>query len=390
MRKLGRVVSLLGILVLVGSLSVAHGAPSRVTLSDPIAYHGGPVVHDPTVYNIYWLPPGYHLDESGDDQGYQQRVEQFLRDLGGTPYYNILTQYSTDASNHLVKNGPIDNQLTFGGSYTDTRGYVHAGTFSDPLPQQEAENEIRAVADAQGWPHNLNTIFILFTGYGVPICVQGTHQCSGTPFNSSDYQLFCYPHHSILPDDYQYKDGDQPYLYVMMHNTSDQCGRISDPAASADPLNGIIWSLSEELFESISDPVRSKGWTDSKPGSSANEITDVCWQNGLGQQATVDLHGHLYIVNAQWSALDNTCVTGSSHPPPMPLPTDTPTLTLVPTSTPTNTPLPTATPTSVPTATPSATPTSTSTRTALPHILKCRKGYTKLHGKCVKKKKHKQ
>ncbi len=41
-------------------------------------------------------------------------MEQYFQDVGGTSFYNILTQY------YDALGGPIQNVVTLGGSYVDT------------------------------------------------------------------------------------------------------------------------------------------------------------------------------------------------------------------------------------------------------------------------------
>lgn len=53
----------------------------------------GPV----NVHLVFWLPAGYHFnpDDPTDegDAAYQRTIEQFMRDLDGSAYYNIISQY---------------------------------------------------------------------------------------------------------------------------------------------------------------------------------------------------------------------------------------------------------------------------------------------------------
>ena len=101
---------------------------------DPyLTYHGSEVMPTSTTYPIFWLPAGRHFQPDGNDAQFEAGVAQFFRDIGGTHSYNIVTQYSKDAQGSLVKNGPILNQSTLGGSWVDTTAYPHTGTSQDPL-----------------------------------------------------------------------------------------------------------------------------------------------------------------------------------------------------------------------------------------------------------------
>jgi hypothetical protein len=52
-----------------------------------MTYHGGPVQHTQRVYTIFWNPSGPTFPS-----GYQTIINQFVRDLSGTPYYAIASQ----------------------------------------------------------------------------------------------------------------------------------------------------------------------------------------------------------------------------------------------------------------------------------------------------------
>ncbi|TMC07282.1 MAG: hypothetical protein E6J41_16495, partial [Chloroflexi bacterium] len=44
-------------------------------------YHHGPVMHDPVVHTVFWLPAGHHFEPVGTgagDAAYEQRVNRFL------------------------------------------------------------------------------------------------------------------------------------------------------------------------------------------------------------------------------------------------------------------------------------------------------------------------
>ena len=49
-------------------------------------------------------------------------MEQYINDVGGTSFYNVLSQYYDD------QGGPVRNVVTLGGSYVDTENYPRAGT----------------------------------------------------------------------------------------------------------------------------------------------------------------------------------------------------------------------------------------------------------------------
>src|SRR5579872_1116389 len=91
------------------SLGAMLAAPALSGAAPPtVGYHGGPVMRRSTTYAIFWLPAGTHFEPAGSDTRYENRVRSFLRDVGDTSYYNILTEYSKNRG-AIVRGGPIEN-----------------------------------------------------------------------------------------------------------------------------------------------------------------------------------------------------------------------------------------------------------------------------------------
>lgn len=98
-------------------------SPFDVT-STNLVYHGGPVMRSPVTYAIFWQPPG----STPFPYGYEAGIQRFFQDVGGTPFYNIVTQYG-DSSGQ-----PAPNAVSFGGSWTDTNAFPNAGTWRTRSP----------------------------------------------------------------------------------------------------------------------------------------------------------------------------------------------------------------------------------------------------------------
>ena len=96
-----------------------------------VTYHDGEVMHAPTVYLIFWLPAGKTFEPNGDDARFEALMKQYFTDVSGTSFYRLITQY-WDFS------GPITDQVTVGGTYTDTT----------PYPYRRLNR-----ASADGWRH---------------------------------------------------------------------------------------------------------------------------------------------------------------------------------------------------------------------------------------------
>ena len=319
------------------AIMVAIGFPSRGTATGGgnLTYHGGAVMHTTAVFLIFWLPPGYHyeLPGHGSDSSFESLVERYFFDVGGSSYYNIVTQYY-DGS------GPIQNVSDLGGAVVDTAPY--SGSLGD---------EVVRVAQLQGWPGGLSSLFMIFTAPDVfagnnfhgSIDHSGQHYVFGT-FTNPYKCTGCGP------------GGNDPQ--VLLSPNGDTTFDLA--------LSGIA----HEQFEAVTDPLGS-GWTD----SASQEIADKCvgdYQGTAVDGSNLVMNGHKYLTSKMWSNAAGACML--SYPAiGTPTPTATPTSTpatpirlIQPTATPTITPTPTATQTPLPTATLTPTPTATPTATPLP------------------------
>ena len=118
-----------------------------------------------TLYYVFWLPTGLHYEaNAAGDTNYENLLIQWAQDLGGTQFHNLVTQYNGN-------NGTISNTVSYGGSWTDTGAYPHAGTTGDPLQDSDIRDEITAAFAANSsWVQGINTIVAVFTANGIQEC----------------------------------------------------------------------------------------------------------------------------------------------------------------------------------------------------------------------------
>lgn len=258
----------------------------------PLTFHGGSVMTALTAYLIFWLPPGTHFSSPISDANYEQVIEQYFQDVGGTPFYNIVTQYPG-------MNGTPPNAVTLGGSVVDTNPYPHAGTVADPLLNADIVNEVSSVILTQSWPTGLGTMYFVFTGSGIESCFDGTH-------------TFCTPaqycaYHS------NFSLNSDVVVYANMADRHSTCGPViinitGDPAADTE-----VSLISHEHLEAVTDPVFD-GWFD----SGGLEVADKCqftFVFGDSTTPNVFLNGHPYRLQSEWSNVANGCAFGLSCPP---------------------------------------------------------------------------
>lgn len=281
-------------------------APARTTsanfeICDPncpaFDYHNGQVMHSLTAYLIFWLPTGNTFEPGGSDKRYESLIAQYFNDVGGSSFYEILTQY-------WDHQGPVSDSVSLGGTYVDTTPYPHAGTQSDPLLDSDIQNEVSRAIATNKWPGGPNAMFFLFTGYDVQSCshARGSSTCSFQAGSDS----FC-GYHSGFPD----ASGTRIYAYIsdvaacaQLPTTGEYPSPNSDAVADAE-----LSIVSHEQFEAVSDPL-GDGWYDTMPQT--GEMADKC-ENEYGNirpdGSNVTLnHGHSYILQAEWSLADNGCV----------------------------------------------------------------------------------
>jgi hypothetical protein len=284
--------------------SMPWGPPDAVTSLD---YRGGPTLTNSTSYAIFWTPHG-DLYESAGNTSYETLITRYLKDVGGTFLYNIITQYYSDSSG--VRRD-IRNASTLGGVYVDVNPYPVAATTAHPLRDREIQREILKVMKATGWNAMGGHVFFVYTANHVQSCIgKGRRHCS---FNE-----YCAYHSSFKTPN------GQVVVYAAMPDASrdtrhclarDGNNKVLSP--NLDPVADAEVSItSHEQFEMITDPQvgTRPGWVDI---SSGDEVADKCagsYGTVLPGGSNVILHGHPYIVQQEFSNIDAGCVTALGHP----------------------------------------------------------------------------
>ncbi len=274
----------------------------------------GPTMHTLTIYEVFWLPSGYHFGASAtDDTTYESLLERFASDVGGSQYYNLVTQYY-DASN---SNAHITGTASFGGAFVDTTTpYPETGSTTDPLEDSEIQTEVHHAAATEGWTEDINHFIAVFTANGMQECDGGISDGNCTfPVSPDAKGEFC-AYHNWFTDG----SDDAQYAFMgydnMFHGSGQTCvaGETSgdnDPNRSTYPngsqsADAEVSTFSHEMMESVTDPHPNNAWTD----SSGNEVGDLCNfnyapRNDIG--ADVYLNGHPYIVQQIYSNAAQTC-----------------------------------------------------------------------------------
>lgn len=283
-------------------LAAAIPARAQSDLQD----QGGPVMQQPQVFLIFWLPSGQHFDPSGasGDTSYENLMQRFFVDVSGTSYLNIMGQYpGTCEPPALGTTQPCFGRVTVGGTFVDTRAYPHSGSASDPLQDSDIRTEVTNFITAHGLTPALNTEFFVFTASGINECGPGIG-CTVSDF--------CAYHDS-------FQSGGNTVIYAYMPNDSslNGCDEAVSDAPNLLSADREIVAMSHEFAESMTDPrpLEDGAWQQIDVG---DEIGDICvpFEKGLGpiagDHSNVHLSGNPYVVQQEWSNNDAACVLSFS------------------------------------------------------------------------------
>jgi len=272
-----------------------------------MAYHDGQVMHTLKAFVVFWLPKGQTFAPGESDATFESLVEQYFKDVGGTSFYHLLTQY-------WDSNGPVRNVEQYGGAYVDTTPYPHAGSMSDPLTDTDIQDAVSRAVTANRWPddHQSDEVFVV-TGYNIEECSGGA--CTFPQGTTSGG--FCGYHDTTADGTIYTFVGDSLYTYLgnYVYSCVPPSFGVYGPTPKGPILYGnayadvVINVLSHEEFESVTDPVNASGWTVNS--RTEGEIGDLCFTTFgpiNSQGATVTLaHGHGYNLQKEFSNLTNGC-----------------------------------------------------------------------------------
>ena len=273
--------------------NAAHGRPGANNLQ----YYGGQVMLTAHNYTIYWAPSGHAIDA-----GYQSLINRYFSDVGGSTFYNIVTQYYQNPGTQFIQ-----NNSTLAGTIVDTTAYPGGrGTAANPLTDADIQQEVANVASAHNWPADNSTQYFVYTAPGIESCYDPSTCTPGTA-----HPAFCAYHGlTALISGKQYIYANMPY---------DETWTTSCRSFSKSPNGNIaadseISVTSHEQFEAVTDlnpppttpnpPITA--WTD----SAGYEIGDKCaykYGRTARDGSNLTLNGHPYIAQLEWSNAASGC-----------------------------------------------------------------------------------
>ncbi|MES2125120.1 MAG: hypothetical protein V4503_10585 [Gemmatimonadota bacterium] len=269
------------------SIAAARAGKGKPGGGTGISYHGGPVLQAATkVVAIYWAAspiynngPAAGAFSTNSNSGDGSLVGHFMRNLGGSPYFNINTTYK-DGSGRAIAN--VVN-------YT---GYWANNTSAPSGTTKVTDAQMIAMLSSGFTSGKLvydpNTLYVIFTagavnlggGFGTSYCGYHTHGTVSTP-SGSKVALY-----SAMPYDYAYPS-------ACTNGTASPNG---DPGADNE-----VSVLAHEIEETTTDPM-GNAWYDSR----GYENADKCaWNFGTtftsgGGVANMTIGGKAFLVQQNW------------------------------------------------------------------------------------------
>jgi PKD domain-containing protein/List-Bact-rpt repeat protein len=265
----------------------------------PLEYHGGPVMHSHRAYAILWAPSGYSFPA-----GYTAAIEEFLENVGAdsgqaSNVYSVSAQY-TDGTGHASYSD------SYGGSVVDTDAYPTAGTcptysgfgesFTACISDEKLEEEVDAVADAQGWPSGSGAEYYV-------VLPPHAGSCFDTAGNQCfDVEYCAYHSYSAstgrIYANISYSPGDVSGCGVGEYPNGHANGNADDTFSS----------LSHEANESITDPYLN-AWFDEEGFENGDECRNTPFSEdfgpplggGSGSLFNQSIGGDHYYLQQEWS-----------------------------------------------------------------------------------------
>jgi hypothetical protein len=208
-------------------------------------YGNGPVLVNPKMYLIFW---GYKT--YGDANKVAKLLKNYAKNIGGSGYNNIYTQYYMKSGASTIYITNPHNQL--GGAWDDETNAV-------PLHPTDAQVAQEALQGVAHFGYDPNGSYVVATPHGRSSNGFETSWCAYHSATSYQAQIVSYTNLPYIPD-------------------ADDCGAnyISPPKDELGIDEGVTIVEGHEYGESVTDPNPPSGWYNGSQG----EIGDICaWQN---------------------------------------------------------------------------------------------------------------
>jgi Phosphate-induced protein 1 conserved region len=242
-----------------------------------IFYHGGPILAFTKVAAIYWGPGQIYIGgpapgSSGTGGQDGSLVGHFLRNLGGSPYFNINTTYYDGNNVH------VDNSVAYSGFWAD-----NSNPGSKPTDAAIQAEVVKAFSN--GLPYDAATVYLVFTGSGVNL---------GGGFGSQ----YCAYHGHFTSNGRDVKYAAEPYNYDFPSGCSALSGSPNGDLAADAEVN----TLAHEIEEAATDPDLN-AWYDRRGYENADKCAwtfGSTYHTSNGSTANMSLGGKDFLIQRNW------------------------------------------------------------------------------------------
>lgn len=253
-----------------------------------ISYHGGPVLLNGTnVAAVYW--GGSTIFTGGPTPGTKGTggqdgsvIGHFLRNLGGSPYFNINSSY-TNGTTHIA------NSVTY------TQFWANS---SSPNASNVTDADMVAMLqsgfDSGNLTYDASTVYAIFTGKGVNL---------GGGFSSTNLQYCAYHTHGTVTvggSSVTVLYAAMPYDYQFPGSCT---GSTSATTANGDPgADYEVNTLAHEIEETTTD-MMANAWFDNRGMENADKCAwswGTTYKAANGATVNMNLGGKDFLVQRNW------------------------------------------------------------------------------------------
>jgi hypothetical protein len=255
-----------------------------------IFYHGGPVLQAATnVVAVYWAtsansPIYTNGPASGTGSGANDGslVGYFLRNLGGSSYFNINSTYTDGAGANIA------NVVNYTGYWANN---TNAPSGTTTISDAQMVAMLQSGFTGGQLSYNRNTLYAIFTsgrvnlggGFGTQYCAYHTH--GNVTINGATQTVL----YAAMPYDYAYPSGC----------TNGTASPNSDPGADAE-----VNTLAHETEETTTDEM-ANAWFDQRGYENADKCAwkwGTTYTTGNGGLANINVGGKDFLVQQNWAA----------------------------------------------------------------------------------------
>ena len=252
----------------------------------------GEIMPTTNTHLIFWLPAGFHYNDSGGDAAYEAAMQRYFQDVGGSQILNTTTQYPGN-------NGTPADTSTYIDSVVDTTAFPHAGTVADPVTQGDLNQEVFNQINAKGWPFGLSDMYFVFLPDNLVDCDNSLANCNNNAYCA--YHTRGWKNGSDTPaNDFIWAD-------IPVNRGAFTTGGCGNSNVTGDnQADTTLSSVEHEHMEAITDP-RGNAWQDSTGGGGENG--DKCNRNmGVANSSSTTVNnflggglGDFFRIQREWS-----------------------------------------------------------------------------------------